>query len=57
MPPHFSYDFKTPTYNGKISMSTGLYIGGEYVDGIDGKTHECVFFLSLLLVSNEELML
>ncbi|KAL5478608.1 hypothetical protein ACEPAI_2793 [Sanghuangporus weigelae] len=40
MPQTFSYDFDTPTFKGKTSFSTGLYINGKSVDGIDGGKYD-----------------
>ena len=42
MSAHFSYEFDTPAYKGKVSFPTGLYIGGKFVDGSDKTTIEYV---------------
>ncbi|CAK5268422.1 unnamed protein product [Mycena citricolor] len=34
----FEYDFKTPSYTGKTSFATGVFIDGEFRDGAKGKT-------------------
>ncbi|KAJ7266427.1 aldehyde dehydrogenase domain-containing protein [Mycena haematopus] len=39
---HFTHEFKTPTYTGKVSFPTGLFINGEFVDGVKGTTLEVV---------------
>ncbi|KAM6488958.1 aldehyde dehydrogenase [Amanita muscaria] len=36
MPQVFTYDFDSPQYKGKSSFSTGLFINGQFVDGVDG---------------------
>ncbi|KAF8345041.1 NAD-dependent aldehyde dehydrogenase [Amanita rubescens] len=33
MPSTFTYQFDTPTYSGKTSFNTGLFINNQYVDG------------------------
>lgn len=38
----YSHTFDTPVYKGKINVPLGLYIGGKWVDGAEGKTIECV---------------
>ena len=40
MPTSFTYDFDTPVYKGKTAFDTGLFIGGKFVDGSEGKTIE-----------------
>ena len=40
MPTIFTYEFDTPTFKGKTSFNTGLYIGGKWVDAVEGGTHE-----------------
>jgi aldehyde dehydrogenase (NAD+) len=40
--PTFTHEFDSESYKGKTSFQTGLFIGGEFVDGIEGKTLECV---------------
>ncbi|KAG9023894.1 aldehyde dehydrogenase (NAD(P)(+)) ald5 [Tulasnella sp. JGI-2019a] len=37
MPSTFNYDFSGHGWEGKSSFSTGLFIGGKFVDGIEGK--------------------
>lgn len=43
MPGTFDYEFDTPVFKGKTSVNTGLFIGGKWVDGSEGKTIECVY--------------
>jgi len=38
MPSTFTYEWDTPKYKGKTSFNTGLFIGGEFVDGSNGTT-------------------
>ncbi|KAJ7058949.1 aldehyde dehydrogenase domain-containing protein [Mycena amicta] len=38
MPPIFSYSFKTPSYTGETSFSTGVHINGEFCEGTTGTT-------------------
>jgi aldehyde dehydrogenase (NAD+) len=33
MPQNFTHEWNTPVYKGKADFSTGLFIGGEFVDG------------------------
>ena len=40
MPNVFSYTFDTPVYKGTAKFNTGLYIGGKWVDPVEGGTHE-----------------
>ncbi|KAK7457118.1 hypothetical protein VKT23_010418 [Stygiomarasmius scandens] len=42
MSAHFSYEFDTPAYKGKVSFPTGLYIGGKFVDGSDKTTIDVI---------------
>jgi len=42
MPSTFSYQWDTPVYKGSTSFNTGLFIGGEFVDGVNGTTIGCV---------------
>ena len=42
MPETFSQEWDTPVYKGKTSFNTGLFINGQYVDGVKGKTIEWV---------------
>jgi hypothetical protein len=44
MPETFDYTFETPKFKGKVSFSTGCFIGGKFVDGADKTTIECVSF-------------
>ncbi|KAK7457119.1 hypothetical protein VKT23_010419 [Stygiomarasmius scandens] len=37
MPKTFSHEFNTPSYKGKSSFNTGLFIDGKFVDGSTGK--------------------
>ncbi|KAF7378153.1 Aldehyde dehydrogenase [Mycena sanguinolenta] len=48
---HFTHDFQTASYTGKVSFPTGLFIGGEFVDGAEGTKLECVSSSSLHLPS------
>jgi len=43
-PPNFEYDFKhvAGNFNGKSSFNSGLYINGEFVEGVDKTTVEIV---------------
>ena len=43
MPNVFEYEFNTEQFKGKVKFNTGLYIGGKFVDGVDGESHECVY--------------
>ncbi|KAH9475747.1 Aldehyde dehydrogenase [Psilocybe cubensis] len=38
----FTYQWDTPKYKGKTSFSTGLFIGGKFVDGSSGGTIDVV---------------
>ena len=40
MPLTFTHEFNTAIYKGTSSFSTGLFINGEYVDSVDGRTIE-----------------
>jgi len=40
MPTIFDYEFKTPTLNKRVTFPTGLYINGQFVEGVEGKTIE-----------------
>jgi aldehyde dehydrogenase (NAD+) len=40
MPSTFTYEFNTPSFKGKSSFETGLYINGQFVDGSDKATIE-----------------
>ncbi|EJD04639.1 NAD-dependent aldehyde dehydrogenase [Fomitiporia mediterranea MF3/22] len=42
MPQTFTYEFNTPVFKGKTSFSTGLYIDGKSVDGVDGLTYDVI---------------
>jgi aldehyde dehydrogenase (NAD+) len=42
MPSTFSYEFDTPAFKGKTSIKTGLYIGGEWVDGSNQTTIDVI---------------
>ncbi|KAF7351555.1 Aldehyde dehydrogenase [Mycena sanguinolenta] len=37
---HFTYEFNNESYTGKVSFPTGLFINGEFVDGVKGTTLE-----------------
>ena len=50
MPETFTYNFETPVYKGQTTFSTGLFIDGKFVDGVNKGTIECVFsFLTNLV--------
>jgi aldehyde dehydrogenase (NAD+) len=38
----FKTELKTPTFNGTVSVNTGLFINGEWVDPVEGGTVEYV---------------
>ena len=40
--PFFEHEFQTQSFSGKVKFNTGLFIGGKWVDGAEGKTIECV---------------
>lgn len=44
MPVNFEYDFSSHvgSWKGKSNFSTGLYIDGKFVDGVEQKTIEYV---------------
>ncbi|OCH89819.1 NAD-dependent aldehyde dehydrogenase [Obba rivulosa] len=42
MPSTFEYTWDTPVYKGKTSFSTGLFIGGKFVDGSNGTTIDVI---------------
>lgn len=42
MPSTFEYSFDTPSYKGKIALNTGLFIGGKFVDPVEGGTHDVI---------------
>ncbi|KAF5319776.1 hypothetical protein D9611_012889 [Ephemerocybe angulata] len=42
MPSTFAYEWNTPTYKGKTSFNTGLFINGQFVDGSNNTTIEVV---------------
>ncbi|KAI6129393.1 aldehyde dehydrogenase [Pisolithus croceorrhizus] len=42
MPAVFTHEFNTPVYKGKVSLNTGLFINGQFVDGSDGTTIDVV---------------
>ncbi|KAJ7753905.1 aldehyde dehydrogenase [Mycena maculata] len=42
MPGTFSYHFDTPAYKGTVTIPTGLFIGGAFVDGSDRSTIDVV---------------
>ena len=45
----FTYQLDTPAYSGSISVNTGLYINGRYVDPVDLDTIEYVCTLWSIL--------
>jgi aldehyde dehydrogenase (NAD+) len=42
MPSTFAYEWDTPKYKGQTSFNTGLFIGGQFVDGSNGTTIDVV---------------
>jgi len=42
MPETFTYQFDTPVFKGKSSFSTGLFIGGQFVDGSNKTTIDVI---------------
>jgi aldehyde dehydrogenase (NAD+) len=47
MPGTFKHTFDTPAFKGDVEIPLGLFINGEFVDGSEGKTIECVPLLSI----------
>ena len=45
----FTRDFDTPVFKGKVSVNTGLLIGGEWIDSVDKQTIEFVPFCTFAL--------
>jgi len=41
----FAYEFNSPSYKGKVSFPTGVFIDGEFSDGSEGSTIESVLRL------------
>ena len=48
MSPTFTRDIDAPTYKGTISVNTGLFINGKFVDAVGGTTVEYVTMLVCL---------
>ena len=46
MPQTFTHQIDSPLYKGKVSLNTGLFINGQFVDSVDGETLEYVSRLS-----------
>lgn len=42
MPGTFTHQFDTALYKGSVTVNTGLFIGGQFVDPIDKETIEYV---------------
>ena len=42
MPKEFTYNFDTELYKGSITLNTGLFIDGEFVEPVEGEYIECV---------------
>ncbi|KIJ63961.1 hypothetical protein HYDPIDRAFT_28857 [Hydnomerulius pinastri MD-312] len=42
MPAVFSHQFDAPTFKGKVSFSTGIFINGQFTDGSDGTTIDVI---------------
>ena len=40
MPQVYTEEIKSQTFSGKVSVNTGLFINGEYVDSLDKDTIE-----------------
>jgi aldehyde dehydrogenase (NAD+) len=40
MPSTFTYQWDTPVYKGSTSINTGLFINGQFVDGVKKTTIE-----------------
>jgi aldehyde dehydrogenase (NAD+) len=38
----YSHTFDVPLFKGTVDIPTELYINGQFVDGAEGKTMECV---------------
>jgi len=51
MPSIFTHEFDTPVYKGKVSINTGLFINGQFVDGSDKTTIEYVLLIDTLGVT------
>ncbi|KAF9219696.1 Aldedh-domain-containing protein [Gyrodon lividus] len=42
MPNVFTHEFDTPTFKGKVSFDTGLFINGQFVHGSNGTTIDVI---------------
>ena len=42
MPSTFNHTFDTALYKGSVSINTGLFINGKFVDPVDNETIEYV---------------
>ena len=42
MPGTFTHQFATDLYKGSVTVNTGLFINGKFVDSVDGETIEYV---------------
>jgi hypothetical protein len=51
MPSTFTHQFDAPTFKGKVSFNTGIFINGQFVDGSDNTTIEYEIDVSLLTSS------
>ena len=40
MPQEFTTTLDTPVFKGKLSVNTGLFINGKFVDPVEGGTWE-----------------
>ena len=43
MPGTYTHKFDTAVYKGEVTINTGLFINGQFVDPVDGETIEYVF--------------
>ena len=46
MPSIFTHELDTPVYKGTVSINTGLFINGQFVDGSNNTTIECVLLIN-----------
>ncbi|KIL58093.1 hypothetical protein M378DRAFT_15832 [Amanita muscaria Koide BX008] len=42
MPSTYSHHFDTPVFKGAVTINTGLYINGQWVDPVEGDTIDIV---------------
>lgn len=48
MPNTFIHDFDTPAFKGSVSIPTGLFIDGQFVDGSNGTSIEYVLLSQVI---------